>query len=307
MDGLFLTFTNSLTALAVCIVLGFVCRRQRLINDEHMGGMTVILMRVAMPCTVFIALMQPFSRELMIESLASFVITGVLYIAGGYLGLGVAKLMKMPDGIKESWQFGCAFSNVGFIGIPVVMAVFGPEGLIYVSMAAASFTILSFTVGVRMFSGGPKEIRILQVMKNSPAIPVTLIGFVLFLTGLRLPAPLEGGIALVSNMTTPLSMVLIGGMLAKQRLRDSFTDIKILPPTVIKLVVIPLAALFILRWFVPNPLMLSVIVTLMAMPPAASTAIFADQFGGDSVAAAKFVVVPTILCAITVPLIALLL
>jgi len=62
-----------------------------------------------------------------------------------------------------------------------------------------------------------------------------------------------------------------------------------------------------LRWVVPNPLMLGVIVTLMAMPTAATTAIFAEQFKGDSAMAAKLVVVSTILCVVTVPLISLLL
>ena len=302
-----MAFSNSLTALALCIVVGFICRRWMILNDEHMSGMSSILVRVAMPCTVFIALMRPFSRELMIESLLTFVITGVIYIAGGYLGLALARLMKASPGEKECWQFGCAFGNVGFMGIPVVMAVFGEDGLIYVSMAAASFSILSFTLGVRMFSNAPREIRIIRLMRNSPAMPATIIGFVMFLTGLRLPAPLEGGISLINGMTTPLLMILIGAILAKQRLRESLTDVRILPPTVVRLVVIPLIVLFVLRLFIPNPLMVSVIVTLMAMPPAASTAIFAEQFEGDAVSAAKFVVVPTILCAVTVPLIALLL
>jgi len=65
--------------------------------------------------------------------------------------------------------------------------------------------------------------------------------------------------------------------------------------------------LVVLRPFVVNPLMLSVIVTIIAMPPAALTAIFAEQYKADALAAAKFVVVGTILCAITVPLISLLL
>ncbi|MCL2216485.1 MAG: AEC family transporter [Defluviitaleaceae bacterium] len=307
MDGLFLAFSNSLTALALCISMGFACRRWKLINDVHMTGMSVLLVKIGIPCTVFIAMMQPFSRTLMLESMATFAITGIIYILGGYLGLLVARLMKVPSGVKECWQFGCAFSNVGFLGIPVVLAVFGPDGLIYVAMAAASFNILSFTWGVRMFSNAPREMNIIKVMRSNPAIPATIIGFILFATELRLPGPMENGIALIHGMTTPLSMILIGAILGKQRLKDSFMDLRLLPPTATRLIIIPLATLFILRWFIPNPLMLSVIVTMMAMPPAASTAIFAELYNGDMVSAAKFVVVPTVLCAITVPLIALLL
>jgi len=278
-----------------------------MLNDVHTSGMAELLVKVTMPCTVFMSLMRPFSRTLMIESLATFVITGVIYIAGGYLGLGLARLMKASPGEKQCWRFGCAFGNVGFMGIPVVMAVFGEEGLIYVSMAVASFSLLSFTVGLRMFDNAPRDFRLLQLMRNSPAVPATAAGFIMFLTGLRLPGAVEGGISLIGGMTTPLSMILIGAILAKQRLKDLLTDIRVLPPSAVKLILIPLASLFILRWFIPNQFMLSVIITMMAMPPAAATAIFAEQFQGDAITAAKFVVVPTILCAITVPLISLLL
>ena len=306
MNELFLAFSNSLTALAMCIAVGFLCRRRQMLNDTATSSMAELLVKVTMPCTVFMSLMRPFSQTLMFESLATFFITGIIYIVGGYIGLAVAKIMKASPGERECWRFGVAFGNVGFMGIPVVMAVFGEEGLIYVSMAAASFSLLSFTMGIRMYENAPREIRLIRLLRNSPAIPATIIGFVLFLTGLRLPGVVEGGISLISGMTTPLSMILIGAILAKQRLLDSLTDIRVLPPTFARLILIPLMVFFILRIFIPNPLMVSVIVTLMAMPPAASTAIFAEQYNGDPVAAAKFVVVPTILCALTVPLISLL-
>ena len=130
---------------------------------------------------------------------------------------------------------------------------------------------------------------------------------VFFLTGFRLPAALEGGIALISGITSPISMILIGTILAKQRLKDALVDIRILPPVAIKLLAMPVLAWLALRWIVPNPLMLGVIVTLMAMPAAAATAIFAEQYGGDSPTAAKLVVVSTIICVITVPLVSFLL
>ena len=53
--------------------------------------------------------------------------------------------------------------------------------------------------------------------------------------------------------------------------------------------------------------MLGVIVTLMAMPPAALTAIFAEQFGGDAVTGSRLVVIGTLLCVVTVPVVSLLL
>jgi len=306
MSDLFLVFTNSLAALLLGIVIGFICRRKQMINDVHTSGIASLLINVAMPASVFMSLMRPFSSELLLESLATFFITGIIYALGAVLGFLVGKIFKVEQGVRKCWTFGVAFGNVGFMGLPVIGAVFGPEGMFYVAMALAAFNLHSFTWGVWIFdkSGvlGP-----LQVIIKNPALGATIIGFIFFLTGFRLPAALEGGVSLIAGMTSPISMILIGAILARQRLKDTVMDFKTLPPVAVRLVIIPLLTLLVLRWFVPNPLMLGVIVTLMAMPPAAGTAIFAEQFSGDSVTAAKLVVVGTLLCVITVPLISLLL
>ena len=307
MDGLFLAFSNSLVALAICMAAGYICRKTNLISDKHTPGMTNILVRVATPCTMFMALMRDFSRTLLFESLATIAITGVIYIGGGYLGLLVAKLMKASPGERQNWQFGVAFGNVGFMGLPIIYAVFGADGLIYVAMALTAFNILTFTVGQRMFDNAPKEISFKTLIVRNPAIPAIFIGFIFFVTGLRLPAAVEGGISLIAGITSPMSMILLGVVLARQSLKDAFTDVRVLPAVAARLLVMPVATFFALRWILPNPLMFSVIVTLMAMPPAVLTAIFAEQFDADAFTSAKFIVVGTLLCVVTVPVISLLL
>jgi len=310
MNGLFIAFSNSLTALALCIAIGFFCRRRQIINDAHTEGLTKILVKAAMPSAVFMSLMRPFSTALLLESMATFFITGAIFLIGGVLGIGVARMMKASIEERKSWRFGLMFGNIGFMGIPIVTAVFGYEGLFYVAMALASFNLITFTIGIKIFdTEGVMKMHPLQVLKNNPALVCTIIGFVFFLTGLRLPTPIEDGVSLIAGMNSPLSMILIGALMAKYPLKDTFTDIRVLPPNVVKLVLIPLASLLVLRPFIQNPVMLGVIITLMAMPPAANTAIFAEEFGsgGDSMSATRLVIVGTLLCVITVPLISLLL
>jgi len=308
MDGLFLAFTNSLTALAICMAVGYACRKFGLINDTHTVGMTNILVRVATPATMFMALYRSeFSRALLLECLATIAITSVIYILGSFLGLLIAKIMKASPGERQNWQFGVAFGNVGFMGIPIITAVFGYEGLIYVAMALTAFNVLTFTIGMRMYDNAPRDFSFKGLLVRNPAIPAVIVGSIFFVSGMRVPYAIEGGVSLIGGITSPLSMILLGVILARQSLVKAFTDVRMLPAIGAKLIIMPLAVLPVLAWLVPNPIMFYVIVTLMAMPPAALTAIFAEQFDADSFTAAKFVVVGTILCAITVPLISLLL
>ena len=306
MNELFLVFANNIVALVICIVIGYVCRRKHMLNDTHTAGISSLLVNVAMPASMFMSLMRPFSTELLLESAATFFIVSIIFLLGGVAGLALARLLKASTSETPCWQFGVAFGNVGFMGIPIVSAVFGYEGLFYVATTLASFHMITFTIGVRMFGvrdmGGP-----LKIILRNPALMATFIGFGFFVSGLRLPAALEGGVSLIAGMTSPISMIIIGTILARQRLRETLTNFKVLPPVGMRLLFIPLLSLLVLRWFVSNPLMLGVIVTLMAMPPAAATVIFAEQFDGDAVAAAQIVVVGTLLCIITVPAISLLL
>jgi len=305
-NELFVVFSNSLIALILCIVVGYVCRRRQMLNDTHTSGIAELLVKVAMPCSVFMSLMRPFTMELFWESIATFFIAGVVYLVGGFLGYVLGRAFKTNHKERKVWIFGVEFGNVGFMGLPVIQAVFGVEGLFYVAMALASFNLLSFTWGVWLFDKSEVTGPVRAIIRN-PALLATCVGFVFFLTGLRLPTALEGGVSLIAGITSPISMILIGAILAKQRLKDALMDMKILPPVAAKLIIMPIVTWLALRWFITNPLMLGVIVTIMAMPVAAATAIFAEQFDGDSAMAAKLVVVSTLICVVTVPLVSLLL
>jgi len=278
-----------------------------MLNDDHTLGMADLLVKVAMPSTIFISLMRPFSVMLLAEAFATLFITGAVYLLGGAMGLLLARIMHATDGERHAWTFGLVLGNVGFMGIPLTLAVFGYEGLIYASMANASFNIIAFTIGVRIYAKDPPRGRavMLQVVRT-PALIATFVGLLFFVTGLRLPSALENGVSLISGMTTPISLVLVGASVARRPLKEMLTDIRFLPAVALRLLVLPIVTLLVLRLWVPE-LMLGVIVTLVAMPAAAATVIFAEQHQGDTTSAAKFVVVSTLLCIITVPLLSLLL
>jgi hypothetical protein len=307
MDGFFIIFLGSLTSLLICMAVGYFCRIFGLFDDRLVSGMTALLVKVTLPCTVFVSMLRPFSSELMAESVATFFLSGAVYISGGLIALLLARLMKAEPGEMRVWQFALIFANVGYMGFPVVLAVFGEIGMMYASMANASFTLLIFTVGVRLFDTKTDNGFDWKKIVLNPALIATALGFACFIVQIRPPWPVANAISMLSAMTSPISMLLVGSILAKGKLRDVFTDLRVMPVIGVRLVVLPVTVFFVLRLFVHNPMMLGVIVVLTAMPAAAITAIFAEQYKGDTMLASKLVVVSTILCVITLPLVSLLL
>jgi predicted permease len=307
MDNVFATFLNSLTSLVICMLVGYFGRVLKVFDDKLISGLTTLLVKITLPSTIFVSLLRPFTWELMAESAATFVLSAGVYLFGGLLALGLAYLFKAKDGEKRVWQFALIFANVGYMGFPVCYAVFGEEGLMYTSMANAAFNVLLFTVGVKLFNAPKEKGGAWRGIVFNPALFATFAGMLLFVTQLRPPQPVTDGISLLGGMTSPISMILVGSILAKGRLRDLLTDWRVVPLMSVRLAVIPLTAFFTLRLFIHNPVMLGVIVVLSAMPVAAITSIFAEKYNGDTVLASKLVVLSTLLCVVSVPLISLLL
>jgi len=290
------------------MLAGYIGRKTHILTDELNSGLSTILVKLALPALIFSSMIRPFSRTLLLESLATLILSAVVYLSGYFIGMGLARLMKAGEDEKRVWQFSLIFANVGYMGFPVMQAVFGYEALIYTSMANVSFNVLAFSIGVYLFKRDISSIRAsIKPLLLNPALVAIYIGFVFFVTGFRLPAAVHEGIQTVGDLTVPLAMMLVGAILAKSKLFSLVSDPRVLPIIFLRLLGIPIATLFILRPFIHNHLMLSVIVMLAAMPVAALTVIFAEQYKGDTALASKLVALSSFLCMLTIPLISLLL
>ena len=301
---MFITFVNSLIVLSTCIIIGYIGRKVGVLTDNLNAGLSTFLLKIALPCTVFISLMRPFSYALLLESLATIIISLAVFMFGFCIGIVLARLMGASDDEKRIWQFSLMFANVGYMGFPVIYAIYGYEGLIYTTMSLFAFNILAFSLGIGMFQKGSGSIK--TVLLN-PVLVFTYIGFIFFVTGIRLPGNVQDGIELIGAMTVPLSMLLVGAILAKSRLLSLITDFRLLPVIFLRLIGIPVVIFFVLRNFIPNQMMLEIIVILAAMPVAAITVIFAEQYNSNTALASKTVAVSSLLCLLSIPLISLLL
>ena len=308
-NTMFSTFVNSLAILAVCIAVGYICRKAKILTDDLNSGLSTLLVRVTLPCLVFISMMRPFSRTLLLDSLATLFLSGAVYISGYFIGGWLARLMGVQDSVKKVWQFSLIFANVGYMGFPIIQAIYGNEAMMYTSMANVSFNVLAFTMGIYLFKKNVGSINFstIKPIILNPALIAIYIGFIFFVTGFRLPYVMNEGITLVGNMTTPLSMLLVGSILAKSRPLSLINDPRVLPVIVVRLIGIPLVTFFVFRLFIQNTVMLSVIVILAAMPAAALTVIFAEQYKGNTEEASKLVAISSLLCLVSIPLISLIL
>lgn len=291
--------------LFLLLLVGYVARKLYVIDDQATSGISSLLLKVALPALIIDSLQQSFSPALLKASGKILVIALSVYAFSGLLAVIVGRLLQAPPQDAGVYRFAILFSNVGFMGYPVVQAVLGSEAVFYAAIYNLPFNLLVFTLGILILSwgktGGP---AMTPRMFLNPATVSVAIGFVFFLFSVQLPGPIATVVSQLGSLTTPLSMILIGALLANADFKDTLGNWRIYVVCLIRLLGIPFLLWSVLRLFTADPFLLGVPTVIAAMPVAANAAILAQEYEGNSVLASQMVFVSTLLSIITIPLVA---
>lgn len=302
----FYTVFEQILVLFIILVAGYIARKLEVFDDRMTKGLSSLLLKLALPALIVDSLQQTFSPELLRESGLILVISFVVYGASGVLAVLFPKLLRSEQGELGVFRFSLLFSNVGFMGYPVVLAIFGQEGLFYAAIYNLPFNLLVFTLGIVVMTLGRGENQhtINWRMFVSPAVVSVIIGFSLFLFGLRLPGPIAQSVKMIGALTTPLSMIIVGALLSSINVREIFSNWRVYAVSVARLILIPLIVWVSLRLVTDNLLLIGVPTIIAAMPAAANTAILAEEYGANPSLASQVVFISTLLSVITIPLLA---
>lgn len=254
-----------------------------------------VLIYVIMPCVVLNAYMTEFSRERLVGLLWAF----GLSVATLLLAMVISQVIFRRHPIEN---FGTAFSNAGFMGIPLVSAVLGTEAVFYTSAFVALLNILQWTYGVFVITRDRKQISVKKILTN-PVLLSLVAGILLFLLPVRLPGVVTSTVGSIAGMNAPVAMISLGAYLAQTRLKELFTDKTAYASTLVRLLVIPLLTLALL-WLAPKEYMdLKLAVLIVAITPVGSNvAIFAQIHNQNYTQAVKSVCLSTLCSIVTMPL-----
>ncbi|MBQ2310372.1 MAG: AEC family transporter [Erysipelotrichales bacterium] len=285
--------------LLILMAIGYLIKKIGLMNDETRSGLSGILLYVILPANILNAFYQniDFSAELVRNSIYAIVISAVVqfgtYYLGGFLAKGMNEKKKAP------FRYGIFSTNAAFIGIPTLENLYGNFGTLYGAIFMIPYRLTVWTMGIGLFYKGQKRSIVKQLLH--PCMIAVAVGFVLLITGFRLPEIIEKPMQYLSRCTTPMSMLVIGGILAGVDLRTIFTK-DTLVFSLFRLLLVP-GALYLLLSLIPmDPMIKGIAVIMTAMPSASMAAILAERYGYDYEYGARIVTASTVLSMITVPL-----
>ncbi|MGN0975520.1 MAG: AEC family transporter, partial [Gemmiger sp.] len=166
-------------------------------------------------------------------------------------------------------RFACIFSNAAYMGFPLIQALFGAEGLIYASAYVTMFNLLLWTIGYAMVSGQADRRAILHSILHTPVLYAVLLGMVIYFLRIPVPEILRKPCEYISNMNTPLSMMITGMLIAASDLRGIVRNARLWALVALRMVVIPAVCVGVFALLGWNGMVAEVVLLLEACPSAA--------------------------------------
>ena len=292
---------HQVLVMGLLIALGVVCYKLKIINAEVTKALSSMVLLVINPMVILTSYQTPFEAELLKGLVGSFLLAGICYALSMLLaGILIRKKPgKSNHGIE---RFSCIYSNCGFMGIPLVNAVYGAEGVFYLTAFITLFNVLVWTHGVLLMNGKSSLKMVLDALR-SPAILATLIGFILFMLGIRIPEVPLDAIGYIGSMNTPMAMIVAGATIAQTNVPAALKKGRIYYIAFIKLLAIPVLIIVLFRFFPFSDTLIGTNVLAVACPAAATGVLFSLKYDRDSVYASEIFAMTTLMSMVTLPLI----
>ncbi|UWD47007.1 AEC family transporter [Clostridioides difficile] len=304
-----MNFSNifiQVAVLFIIILVGYFVRKFNLLDEYCTSKLSNLTMTIFLPSMIISSMQINFDNKMIQKILLLLFISLVMYIVSIVIAFLLKYILKCED-TKDLgiYQYIVVFSNVAFMGYPVIEAVLGHEAIFYTAIFNLPFNLFSFTLGIYLLSKGSTTKGFSMKSLISPATIAVVIGLFLFITGLRLPQFINDPLEMLGSMTTPISMIIIGSLLANSSAIDCFVNKRLYLVTIVRLLVLPVIIYFILKGWVNDKMILAIPVVISSMPAAANTAIFANQYDSNVTLASQCVFFTTLFSVISIPFISI--
>ncbi|MBU8789195.1 AEC family transporter [Oceanobacillus caeni] len=296
-------FMQEMLVLYGVAILGFIVRKIGVLNENANDVLTQLILYITLPALILYSLDISFSATLLKEFMWFIMMSAYILAISCFLAYWMRKSSQLPEKQKSVYEGLIIFGNQGFIGYAVSYILLGEQGVVYLTIFNICYLVLIWTYGIYLFSRSKESIDWKKIFLN-PGILSTLTGLVIFLLPIRWPTVVSVGLESVGKMTIPLSMMLIGILIANVK---NSTFILLMKNTYIwkssltRLIIIPLLLLPFAALPVPFQVFL-IAVLVSGMPSAPTISLYSQRYGGDTYFASMGVLLTTALCIITIPL-----
>ncbi|MDO5520018.1 MAG: AEC family transporter [bacterium] len=294
---------SQMIVLFLMILVGYVTGKAKVFTEESNKVMSRVVIYVANPA-------------LILNTVTSGQIVGTKLHTLYVIGIGTAYFILVPLLVKviilvvpffhtekKIYQAMLVFTNLGFMGIPVINSIYGPSAVFYIGIFIIPFNLLVYTYGVLLISGETESKIELEKVIN-PVSVASILTLIIYFLGIKTPGVINETVSLLGSITTPLAMVTIGSNLALVPLKDVFLDWRMYAFAFIKMLLFPILIFFLFSIAIKDKMLLGVLVVITAMPTASNVTLLCNEYDADGTLVAKGTFIGTVVSLVTIPILA---
>ena len=332
----FLTSLQSIIPIVLLISLGYFLKGRGMFSPTFSGNLSRFIMSVILPAGVFVSVLHHLHMSDLWDLRYGMLVVMLTYVIAYIVAFIMMKLLKVPKGRRGIFINMVVNDNCLFIGLPVQIALFGPEALPYFLLYYIGNTISVWLVGVFLIELDPlpnpdnglgnKEIqggRKSNVLNSGKAqkpkfdwkklLPPPLLGFFTALIFLFFKIPLapilHNTLNYLGDMVTPLSLIYIGIVLHDAGLKSMSLNKDSIGGIVGRFVISPIIMFCVIMalqygaGIILEPIAIITFVVQSAGPVIAVLPIVANEAKSDLPFATGLVMISTILFVVVIPII----
>ncbi len=292
---------SRLIVLFIYIVIGFIAAKVGKVDADVVKKVNTVLLYIGQPAMIISSVLDTQLDMSFADVGGVFLLALVMQL----ILLGIAYIFT-PVYVRDRSQRGLfkfmtAFGNTGFMGFPVITALFGEDAIFIAAIFLIPFFLASYSIGIIQIKGRQGEGKLSFGFLLNPAIVATVVGVVLFFLRLPIPGEIMDACSGLAGILIPLSMVAIGANIGMRKISELWADWRMYVLSLIKLIVCPVLMFFVCRLFVSNEVYLGIMVVSAAMPCAVLASMFATEYGTHIHEASRGVFITTLLSLFTIP------
>lgn len=326
MSSAFIILQQMLVLFGMMLV-GYFCYKIDWIDDHTYGKLSKIVVNILNPLLVIDGVLGKNIGEDLNKLGINFGMMVIYFIFLVIISIPVVKIVHPEKKNIELYRLMMIFSNVGFMGIPVISALYGSGVIIYIVFYMLGYNFLLYTYGIILakrsaqsnsqscekaneVNGKNDKNNTISFKDNiksimNPGVIAGILAIVLFVMNIQVASSVASFIKYLSQCVVPLSMILIGASMAQHELKTIFNEIKMYWFLLIRLVIIPIAVALLVRQIPIDSQILGVFILMLAMPVGSIVVLVAMEQGADAGCCTKGSVVSTLFSIITIPIIAM--
>ena len=290
---------NRLIVMVIYAAIGFILHKTKLVSKQGCTAFSTLLVYILLPCVII----QSFLRDFSALQTRSMLLAMVISIGLLLLSCVVSSFLFRKEKIDA---FSSAFSNAGFMGVPLIASALGQEAVFYSAGFVAFLNILQWVYGQTVLVPTQGKKRHLSACIRNPLMVALVIGLACYFFQLPLPEQLRSCISTLSACNTPVAMIILGYYLCEIPLRNIFTLPAAYAVSLSRLLLVPILSIGVLALVpgVSTEIKMALVIVASA-PVGINAAVYAQRLNLDYTRAVILICHSTVFSVITMPLIVL--